>query len=116
MNNSLLTLINNCDTKCIEVALKFKEDLCLDINYKDKNGNTFLMIACLKGYEKIAKMLLENGADINIRNNKDEDAMHFVCLNNPKMIDLLVEHGAEHPLSGESLERNFPMMYLRKKM
>ncbi|XP_026108921.1 fibronectin type 3 and ankyrin repeat domains protein 1-like, partial [Carassius auratus] len=39
-----------------------------DVNLQDRNGKTPLMVAVLNNYERLVKVLLENGADPNIQN------------------------------------------------
>jgi ankyrin repeat protein len=41
-----------------------------DLNIKDNNGNTALMVAIENKNEKIIKMLINSGADLNIQNNE----------------------------------------------
>lgn len=39
-----------------------------DIDKRDKDGKTALMMAVINGHENLVKLLLENGADIKITN------------------------------------------------
>ncbi|MFL1672501.1 ankyrin repeat domain-containing protein [Paenibacillus dendritiformis] len=45
-----------------------------NINEKDENGTTPLMVACKRGNLKIIKFLLEHGADVNIKNKNSKTA------------------------------------------
>ena len=48
-------------------------------NEKDKSGNTLLHYACMKGFEKIATLMNENGADQVSMNNNKETPFHFAA-------------------------------------
>ncbi len=62
-----------------------------DINAKDKNGITALMLASSDGYRDIVKLLLARGADINAKNNNGETAL---AISSDKEVKaLLREHG-----------------------
>jgi ankyrin repeat protein len=47
----------------------------LDVNYKEKNGYTRLMIACINDNINFVKELVENGADINAVNYQNNTAL-----------------------------------------
>ena len=66
-NNSNLhiAVINNS----IELV-KYFLNKNYDINQINKNGQTALHLACELGYENIMNLLIEKGADINIKDNK----------------------------------------------
>lgn len=42
-----------------------------DVNVKDSNGLTALMMASMEGHSKIVNIFLANGADVNSKNNDD---------------------------------------------
>ena len=67
-----------------------------DVNAK-KHGWTALMRACYKGYKDIAELLIENGADVNEKDNRDgKTALMWVSLVGHKEIaELLIENGAD---------------------
>ena len=48
-----------------------------DINAKDNNGDTPLMIACRWSNEKKVRWLIKAGADFNIKNNAGESAVEI---------------------------------------
>jgi hypothetical protein len=54
-----------------------------------------LSIACFHGYSRIAKLLIEAGADTHATNNKGETLMHFVV--NGGWLAPDQNHGAEEP-------------------
>ena len=51
----------------------------VDVNATD-GVDTALMVACEKGNEAIAKMLLENGADVNFENSVGRTALYVAVL------------------------------------
>ena len=54
-----------------------KTNLLKVINAKDDKGNTALMWAAFYGYEEVVEMLLKNGADTKLINDKGETAIDF---------------------------------------
>lgn len=69
------------------------------MNAKDKYGTTPLMWAAVTGLTRnseTVKILLENGANVNIRNKKRKTAMDFATFaNNNEIVDLLKQQGAK---------------------
>jgi ankyrin repeat protein len=47
-----------------------------DVNAKDKDGQTELHKAALKGYKSVAEVLLERGADVNATDAKGRTPLH----------------------------------------
>ena len=56
--------------KCMKALLEYG----VNIDYKNKEGFTRLMKASYLGNEEIVEFLINNGANINIRNNRGETA------------------------------------------
>jgi hypothetical protein len=52
-----------------------------DVNAKDKDGETALIIAIKKGHTEIMKMLLENRADVNAKTKDGKTALHMASEN-----------------------------------
>ena len=46
-----------------------------DVNAKDSNGYTALMVVSYNGNLEVVKYLVENGADINIKDDTDKTAL-----------------------------------------
>ena len=66
-----------------------------DVNALDNEKNTLLMFAAKKGWYKIAEMLIENGANVKLKNQDGTTALHFATHGNyHKMVNLLLDHGA----------------------
>lgn len=63
-------------------------------NTADKQLNTPLSCAALKGYIDIARLLLENGANENAADQEGRTALHIVSIEGyPEIVKLLLEHG-----------------------
>eukprot|EP00057_Strongylocentrotus_purpuratus_P014520 XP_011668994.1 PREDICTED: ankyrin repeat and KH domain-containing protein 1-like [Strongylocentrotus purpuratus] len=51
------------------------------IDVRNKEGQTPLMLACLKGLEDVVKFLLANGANPNSKSSKDGNTpLHYACM------------------------------------
>ncbi|CAM3509804.1 ankyrin repeat domain-containing protein [Occultella aeris] len=44
----------------------------LDVDVRDADGNTALMLAAYHGHEGAVAALIERGADVDLRNNRDQ--------------------------------------------
>lgn len=67
-----------------------------DINARDKDGRSVLMIAEENGMTDFAELLIEKGADINVRDKKGDSALIYSFTNvHPRIIKLLIEKGAD---------------------
>ena len=58
-----------------EPALRASLDAGLDPNLANQNGWTLLMLAAVEGNVPIGRLLIEKGASIHARNNKDDSAL-----------------------------------------
>jgi ankyrin repeat protein len=65
----------------------------VDINVKDENGDSILMIASLYNHLEIAELLIKMGANVNI---KDGDAALMKATRNNRLylVNLLIKAGA----------------------
>ena len=77
---------NNC-TLAINILKKHYKysnyNNYLDINYQDKNGMTYVMLSCIciqniKEKKKLVKILFDNGAVNDLRNNSGFTASYYV--------------------------------------
>jgi hypothetical protein len=68
-----------------------------DINAKDDNGWTALMMASsYKGNYEIVRMLLAKGADVNAGNNERGTALYNACVfGHSEIVNELIAHGAD---------------------
>jgi len=72
---------------------KFKK-LMNELDYIE-GGNTALMVACDKGNYKIAKILIDAGADIHLINDFNGNALRLAYMGNHyRIVELLLNHGA----------------------
>ena len=79
---------------------KIKSMLNKEINIKtliksvDKENNTALIFASKFGYNEIVKILIENGADVNFRNNEGKTALDLADFEDEEMKEVLRKAGA----------------------
>lgn len=67
-----------------------------DINYKDENGSTALMLLSYFGYEDCVKFLIENDAEIDTQNSGIETPLLLAYENNHfNIVKLLIDSGAD---------------------
>ncbi|MGL9757975.1 MAG: ankyrin repeat domain-containing protein [Wolbachia sp.] len=71
---------------------KWKED-GFDINANSFDGSNLLCLAFGSNYVKVVELLIEKGANVNIRDNEGKAPLHFV--NHPYMAEMLLNKGAE---------------------
>ena len=67
------------------------------INDADENGDTALMYAVQNNNIELVRLLLENGADVNIENEQAETALHYAAEQqvNLQILELLLNRGAD---------------------
>lgn len=58
-----------------KLSLAIKENV--DINSKDEDGFTVLHLAADRGYLDIVTFLIDSGADLNIKTDEEETALHL---------------------------------------
>lgn len=77
----------------------------IDINIKDKSGKTLLIIATINKSKEIVELLLEKGADINIKENEENYSALWFVLNSNIDFDFasfLIKNGANINSTDES--------------
>ena len=67
----------------------------IEIDFKNKEGYTPLMIASYKGNIDIVKLLLEYNASVDITNNYNYSALIYACIyGNLDVVKILLKHKA----------------------
>ena len=85
--------VHNENEKLLRFLLKNNANI--NIGTK-QDGKTPLHIAATYGYQEMAIILLENGAEVNSRDDMLSTPLHNACLySTTEMVDLLLSHGAE---------------------
>ncbi|WP_339045139.1 ankyrin repeat domain-containing protein [Candidatus Mesenet endosymbiont of Agriotes lineatus] len=80
------------DFKRIEMAINSGTN----VNAKNKNGDTALILSTINGSKDIVKFLLENGAKVNKKNKNNSTPLHLaISSNNIKITELLLKYGAK---------------------
>ena len=95
--DSFFTAVNKGDIDRVKEMLLTKEaDVNGRLNFGEYKHWSALMLACWKGHYNLAKFLLDNGADVNLRDDNDWSALLRASYHsNYKLTELLLDHGAE---------------------
>jgi ankyrin repeat protein len=77
--------------------MSFMDRLRGRVDKKDENGLTALHWAAAQGHEAVVQRLIDHGADVNIKDNKDrQTALHSAALRGHKaVVQRLIDHGAD---------------------
>jgi len=76
------------------VAISIKEGF--NVNAKDKDGYTALLIAAEKGDLEMAQLLVEKGADVNAKDKDGYTALMYVAYaGNLEIAKILIKNGAD---------------------
>ena len=68
----------------------------IDINCRDEDNNTFLILSAREGLEKVVKRLLDSNAEVDLQNNNGNTALHYALGNKLFYIaDILKRYGAD---------------------
>ena len=91
-NENLLNATSHENLNDVERALKNGAD----VNHKDNDGDTALIVASIEGNKEIVQFLLDNGADIEAKDNSGFTALFWVVYNEDKeMAQFLLDNGAD---------------------
>jgi ankyrin repeat protein len=89
-------LSNLICTNQVKLAKQAIENGAVDINEKDKCGNTAIMHASCLGHYEIVEMLLARGANARDCNRYGTRPLHSACFGgNLSIVILLIKHGAD---------------------
>ncbi len=90
--NPLLKAVKDNDASTIQKLI----DAGIDVEVKDKTGNTALMHAAYAGHAEIVKALIAAGASINAKNHSDRTAlMYATSKGHIEIMVVLITGGAE---------------------
>ncbi len=93
IDNMLLQACKNNQKSVVQAFLKRGG---VDVNKRDGSGNTPLIYACLKSARDLVKLLLDNGADVGLGNQKNRMPIHAAAeAGNFQIISMLIEAGAD---------------------
>lgn len=68
----------------------------MDVDQRDSDGNTPLIMAAMAGKTEVARLLIEKGADVNAKSNGGSAAIHSAAfLGHLGVVKLLVENDAD---------------------
>jgi hypothetical protein len=103
MNLIQLITNNSSYNKIYDLILKNK----VNINFKDKKGNTALMYVCSNSSSyntfKIIKLLINFGANVNLQNNNGNTALMFAVRTELfEIVQLLIKSGADVNLQNKA--------------
>ena len=76
LDNMLLQACKNNQKGVVQTFLKRGG---VDVNKRDESGNTPLIYTCMKSARDLVKLLLDNGADISLGNQKNRMPLHFAA-------------------------------------
>ena len=116
--NRLNPLHRDCNSLLHECKSGFVIQVLLnegiDINLRNKVGQTALQLACQKGYIDFVRLYIKQGADVNMACNKGNTPLHEACIGGfVKIVKLLIEAKADTNLVNE--DDNTPLHILSEK-
>ena len=87
----------------------------LDLDYQDKEGNSYLHIAVQFEREEMIKELIEKGINLNVQNNDGNTPLHLAYLiRNKKIINYLIQNNIDYTIknnNGEIANQNSIINY-----
>ena len=87
----------------------------LDLDYQNKEGNSYLHIAVQFEREEMIKELIEKGISLNIQNNEGNTPLHLAYYTrNKKIINYLIQNNIDYTIknnNGEIAEQNSIINY-----
>jgi len=84
-----LALLNAVQKNRVHLLLNILENIDIDIDFQNIDGMSALMIAAQQGNSKIVNLLLQHGANPDLKNYDDETAYEIALRNRQKDIATL---------------------------
>ncbi|MBX9136165.1 MULTISPECIES: ankyrin repeat domain-containing protein [unclassified Clostridium] len=92
--SDIIKATQNNDYKVVEGLIKVS-----NIDYRDKDGKTALFYAVLEHNIDLCSLLIEEGANLYIKDDRNLMAIHYAALcNNNDIINLFYEHDFKYSL------------------
>lgn len=105
--NLLHAIVYSGDINRLDFIIK--QGYSLNINEKTIDGATPLLVSVALRRSDIAKILIYNGADVNIPDNEGLTPLHLACQEGDiELVKLLIEKGAN--IRSKSAKGNYPIM------
>ena len=101
-----VALIYAIEQNIVGVVKKLLDYPDTDIDIKDNNKNTPLMIAIKKDRENIVKLLLEKNARIDLKNNKGQTALDIANKGGRENIVKLLQKNTQVPIDSGIIKSN----------
>ncbi|KAL3492817.1 ankyrin repeat-containing domain protein [Aspergillus germanicus] len=99
--------------EAVDVLLKSQK---VDVNAFSQRGTTPLFLASFNGDAKVAKLLIDNGANVEARNKKGRTALHIAAKHdrNVEILFVLLNAGAD--LNGADHQGDTPLCHALGKV
>ena len=95
LNESKQRPIDVCEDKECQSILRAKMKQLDRLLARDKDGKSLLHYACINNKIERARHMLEQGADVNAKDNHDWTPLHLACLHGHlDIVKLLIQQGA----------------------
>lgn len=109
---------------------KVKQFLQQEYSYlteTDENKNSLLHIACQNNHRRMAKLLVDQGIDVNIQNDRGNTALHYCYMYNfHQLAEYLMQHDADDTImnkdglppsqAGEASRQQDPIGSMQKNL
>jgi len=119
--------------KVLDVIRLLADQPGIDINLSDETGNTLLTQAIIDGEYEIAKILIENGADVNVRHNIKYKFLYSIAKGKPslynvtplmlacakgqkELVELLIQKGAKVNAIDDFLENAYTFLIKAREL
>jgi ankyrin repeat protein len=98
-------------TDCQKADWTTHKKTCNPIDFQDKGGNTELIKkSCNKHDLESVRLLIKNGANLDLQNTDGMTALQCACLNNnSKIAALLIEAGASLDIQNAKNQQRFSL-------